>query len=59
MSPAWGPIAGVITIVLMLVFIGIWIWAWRPHHRATFDAMARLPMNDDAEPAAGDEERPQ
>ena len=57
MSPAWGPIAGVITIVLMLVFIGIWIWAWRPRHRRTFDAMARLPMNDDAEPAARDEER--
>ena len=42
----------------MLVFIGIWIWAWLPHHRATFDALARLPMTDDAEPAAGDEERP-
>jgi len=58
MSPAWGPIAGVITILLMLIFIGIWIWAWRPRHRAKFDAMARLPMTDDAEPAAGDEERP-
>ena len=58
MSPAWGPIAGVITIVLMLVFIGIWIWAWRPHHRATFDAMARLPKTDDAAPPAGEKDRP-
>ncbi len=46
MNPAWGQIAGVVTLVLMLVFIGIWIWAWRPRHRADFDAMARVPMAD-------------
>ena len=57
MSPAWGPIAGVITILLMVVFLGIWIWAWRPRHRAKFEAMARLPMTNDA-PPAGEKDRP-
>ena len=46
MNPAWGQVAGVITVILMLVFIGIWAWAWRPRHRADFDAMSRLPMDD-------------
>lgn len=58
MSPAWGPIAGVITIVLMLVFIGIWIWAWRPRHRREFDALARLPMSDARAGSAIDEDGP-
>ncbi len=26
----------------------IWIWAWRKHHRATFQRMAALPMEDGA-----------
>ena len=46
MNPAWGQLAGVITVVLMAVFIAIWIWAWRPRHRQKFDALARLPMAD-------------
>ena len=59
MSPAWGPIAGVITIFLMLVFIGIWIWAWRPRHRRVFDALAALPMSDgDAPERRGHAEQP-
>jgi cytochrome c oxidase cbb3-type subunit 4 len=44
MSTLWGHVLGVLTVVLMLVFIGIWYWAWRPRHRATFDALAELPM---------------
>jgi cytochrome c oxidase cbb3-type subunit IV len=54
MNPAWGQVAGVVTLALLLVFIGIWIWAWRPRHRPKFDAMARLPMSDaDAGTAGG------
>ncbi len=49
MNPLWGHLAGVITVILMLVFIGIWIWAWLPYHRPTFDALARLPMEDESE----------
>ncbi len=46
MSPLWGQMAGVITIVLMLIFIGIWIWAWQPWHKKSFDKMAQIPMQD-------------
>jgi cytochrome c oxidase cbb3-type subunit IV len=56
MNPAWGQVAGVITLVLMLVFIGIWLWAWRPRHRPTFNKMARLPMADHNATGAIDED---
>jgi cytochrome c oxidase cbb3-type subunit 4 len=46
MSPFWGHVTGVVTVVLMLVFIGIWGWAWLPQHKRKFDALARLPMDD-------------
>ena len=46
MSPVWGYLAGIISVIVMLVFIGIWAWAWLPHHKRTFDALARLPMQD-------------
>ena len=51
-------LSGIITIVLMLLFVGIWIWAWRPRHRASFDATARLPLEDDTpdSPSAGKQE---
>jgi cytochrome c oxidase cbb3-type subunit 4 len=46
MNPLWGHIAGVVTVIVMLAFIGIWIWAWLPHHRGTFDSLAKLPLED-------------
>lgn len=52
MNPAWGHIVGVMIVVLMLTFISIWIWAWRPYHQKNFDSLARIPMRDDAAPAA-------
>jgi cytochrome c oxidase cbb3-type subunit 4 len=48
MSEEWGFLAGVITLILFATFVGIWIWAWRKRHRATFDALSRLPMQDAA-----------
>ncbi|HKU85389.1 MAG TPA: cbb3-type cytochrome c oxidase subunit 3 [Casimicrobiaceae bacterium] len=48
MNPEWGLLAGVITLILFATFVGIWIWAWRKRHRATFDALSRLPMQDAA-----------
>lgn len=47
-SPVWGHVAGVVTVVLMVTFVAIWIWAWRKRHRATFQRMAALPMEDSA-----------
>lgn len=46
MSAFWGQVAGLITVVLMLAFVGIWVWAWLPRHRRTFDALAKLPLED-------------
>ena len=47
MNPIWGPIAGGFIIAMMLAFIGIWVWAWMPWHKRTFNALARLPMEDE------------
>ena len=46
MSAAWGHVIGVFTTLIMLAFIGIWIWAWRRRHKAVFNRMSRLPMED-------------
>ena len=46
MSPLWGLIAGVVTLIVMLAFIGIWVWAWLPYHKRAFDELAALPMHD-------------
>ena len=46
MNPLWGPLIGIVTLVLMLVFIGIWAWAWLPYHKRGFDSLAKLPMED-------------
>ena len=37
---------GIVTLIVMFVFIGVWVWAWLPHHKRSFDALARLPMQD-------------
>ena len=58
MSPAWGHVIGVIIVLLMLIFIGIWIWAWLPFHKKTFDALARIPLHDDALDVVREEEQP-
>ena len=46
MSPLWGQVAGIITVIVMLAFIGIWAWAWLPYHKPEFDVLAKLPMED-------------
>jgi cytochrome c oxidase cbb3-type subunit 4 len=48
MSPLWGHLSGVITVILLLTFIGIWIWVWSARHKRKYDALARLPMEDKA-----------
>jgi cytochrome c oxidase cbb3-type subunit IV len=55
MSAAWGHSVGAMILILMVSFIGIWIWAWLPYHKGNFDKLARLPMRDDATPAADNE----
>jgi cytochrome c oxidase cbb3-type subunit 4 len=47
MNPVWGHIAGGFIVAMMIAFIGIWIWAWLPYHKRTFDALAKMPMQDE------------
>ena len=47
MNPLWGHIVGIATAIVMLAFIGIWVWAWLPQHKPSFDALAKLPMEDE------------
>jgi len=37
---------------MMAVFIGIVAWAWSIERRDSFDVAARVPLDDDEEPAA-------
>ncbi len=53
MNPIWGHVIGVVTVILMVTFIGIWIWAWSDRHKRSFDALARLPMNEELDELHG------
>jgi cytochrome c oxidase cbb3-type subunit 4 len=45
------------TIALLVIFVGIVIWTWSDRRKAEFDEAARIPLEDDDEPAgAGSEE---
>lgn len=39
------------TVVLFVLFVGIVVWAWSSRRRAAFDAAARVPLDDDIDPA--------
>lgn len=36
------------TVSLLVLFIGIWVWAWSGKRKRSFDAAARLALDDDA-----------
>ena len=44
-----GILSGAFTAVLILLFTGLVAWAWSSKRRASFDATARLPLEEDAE----------
>ncbi|MDO5609722.1 MAG: cbb3-type cytochrome c oxidase subunit 3 [Pseudomonadota bacterium] len=46
-------VSGIVTAILLVLFVGGWIWAWSPKRKASFDAAARLPL-DDQEPVAAE-----
>lgn len=50
MNDFWGNLIGVFTVLSLIAFIGIWIWVWNRRHKAKFDALARLPMEEDDTP---------
>ncbi|MFT3791533.1 MAG: cbb3-type cytochrome c oxidase subunit 3 [Rudaea sp.] len=49
MNELWGHLTGALIVLMMLTFIGIWIWLWHSGHKDKFDALARLPMEDEGD----------
>lgn len=50
MNGFWGNLIGVFTVFSLVAFLGIWVWVWNHRHKAKFDALARLPMEEDDTP---------
>lgn len=48
MSDLWGNLIGVLIVILLVLFLAIWFWAWRPRHKASFQRMAQMPLEDNA-----------
>lgn len=42
-----GWVMGSMTLVFMSVMVGWVVWTWLPSRRATLDAAARLPLEED------------
>ena len=40
-------LSGIITLFLLLLFIAIAIWAWLPRNKKSFEATARLAVEDE------------
>ena len=38
---------GVMTLALLVAFVAIAVWAYSGRRRATFEALARLPLEDE------------
>jgi cytochrome c oxidase cbb3-type subunit 4 len=51
-----GIVRGAVTLALLLLFIVLALWAWSSRRKELFDAMARMPLEEDAEPASRSEE---
>jgi cytochrome c oxidase cbb3-type subunit 4 len=44
-----GTVRGLITLALLLLFIALIAWAWSDRRKKTFDAMARMALDDDSD----------
>lgn len=44
---------GIVTGVLLGMFIWLCIWAWSKRRKASFDAAARLPLEDEPQDKEG------
>jgi cytochrome c oxidase cbb3-type subunit 4 len=38
-------------VIVLVLFVGIVIWAWSANRKRAFDEAARLPLEDDDNPA--------
>ncbi len=39
---------GIVTGALLGLFVGLCIWAWSKRRKSSFDAAARMPLEDDS-----------
>ena len=42
-----GTVRGLVTLALLLAFVALVIWAFGKRRKAEFDALARMPLEDD------------
>ena len=40
-------IRGVLTIILMIAFLGVVVWAWSSKRKDTFDKLSQMPLEED------------
>jgi cytochrome c oxidase cbb3-type subunit 4 len=43
-----GMVRGLITLALFVAFVALVAWAWSKRRKADFDALARMPLEEDA-----------
>lgn len=44
-----GILRGAITLILLLLFIALVAWAWSDRRKKSFEAMARMALDEDAD----------
>jgi len=49
-----GIVRGLVTVTLLILFITLVVWAWSGRRKQLFDSMARLPLEEDADPTSTD-----
>jgi cytochrome c oxidase cbb3-type subunit 4 len=46
-------INGLLTGLLLIIFLGIWLWAWSSRNKEKFDAMSKLPLEEESNDIGG------
>ncbi|MDE2305820.1 MAG: cbb3-type cytochrome c oxidase subunit 3 [Gammaproteobacteria bacterium] len=46
-------VRGIITLTLMILFVLYTVWAWSNAPKKTFDALSRMPLEDDEDLGGG------
>ncbi len=50
-------VRGILTLILMLTFISLVVWLYARKHKHAYDYAARLPLEDDVQPATHQDSR--
>lgn len=58
MNNLFGTLSGIFTALLILLFAGLIAWAWSSARRESFDASARLPLEEDHDATATSDREP-